>query len=180
MNKNLLKNIKTQLEGVKGAWLEELPNVLWVYRMTTSVPIRETPFRLTFGTKAAISVEVGLMNIRIKVYKEQRNHQELNNNLDLIDEVKDETMKQMEKYKEAMARYYNKKVKVKRFNIGDLILSKVSQATKDLSQGKLGPAREEPYQVIYHSRKGSYYLKTLDGQEVTLPSNIEHLKRYYQ
>ena len=61
----------------------------------------------------------------------------------------------MEKYKEAMARYYNKKVKVRRFNIGDPILRKVSQATKDLSQGKLGPAREEPYQVIHHSRKGS-------------------------
>ena len=93
MNRNLLKIIKTQLEGVKGAWLEELPNVLWAYRMTTSVPIGETPFRLTFGTEAVIPVEVGLMNIRIKAYEEQRNHQELNNNLDLIDEVRDETMK---------------------------------------------------------------------------------------
>ena len=32
-----------------------------------------------------------------------------------------------------MARYYNRKVKVKKFNIGDLILRKVSQATKDPS-----------------------------------------------
>ena len=42
-------------------------------------------------------------------------------------------MKRMAKHKEAMARYYNGKVKVKRFNTGDLILRKVSQATKDLS-----------------------------------------------
>ena len=42
-------------------------------------------------------------------------------------------MKQMVKHKEAMARYYNKKVKVRRFNTGDLILRKVSQATKDPS-----------------------------------------------
>ena len=46
----------------------------------------------------------------------------------------------MAKHKEVMARYYNRKVKVRRFNIGDLILRKVSQATKELSQGKLGPA----------------------------------------
>ena len=85
----------------------------------------------------------------------------------------------MEKYKGAMARYYNKKVKVRRFNVGDLILKKVSQATKDSSQEKLGPAREGPYQVIHHSREGSYYLKTLDGQELPRPWNIEHLKRYY-
>ena len=79
-----------------------------------------------------------------------------------------------------MARYYNKKVKVRRFNIGDLVLRKVSQATKDSSQRKLGPAWEGPYQVIRHSREGSYYLKTLDGQVLPRPWNIEHLKRYYQ
>lgn len=44
----------------------------------------------------------------------------------------------MKKYKGAMARYYDKKVKVKRFNRGDLILRKVLQATKDPSRGKLG------------------------------------------
>ena len=49
-------------------------------------------------------------------------------------------MKRMTKQKEAMARYYNRKVKVRRFNTGDLILRKISQATKDQSQGKLGPA----------------------------------------
>ena len=68
-------------------------------------------------------------------------------------------MKRMAKHKEAMARYYNKKVKVRKFNIGDLILRKVSQETKDLSQGKLGPAWEGPYEVIRHSKEGSYYLK---------------------
>ena len=39
----------------------------------------------------------------------------------------------MAKHKEAMARYYNKKVKVRRFDAGDFILKKISQATKDPS-----------------------------------------------
>ena len=43
-------------------------------------------------------------------------------------------MKQMAKHEEAIARYYNRKVKVRRFNIGDLILRKVSQATKVSAQ----------------------------------------------
>ena len=89
----------------------------------------ETLFRLTFGTKVIILVEIGLTNIWTKAYEEQRNHQELNNNLDLIDEVRDEAMKRMEKYRGAMARYYEKKVKVRRFNIDDLVLKKASQAT---------------------------------------------------
>ena len=72
----------------------------------------------------------------------------------------------MAKCKEAMAKYYNKKVKVRRFNTGDIVLRKVSQATKDLSQGKLRPAWEGPYEVIRHSKEGSYYLMSLDGQEL--------------
>ena len=42
-------------------------------------------------------------------------------------------MKRMAKQKEAMARYYNRKVKVRRFNTGDLVFRNVSQATKDPS-----------------------------------------------
>ena len=86
----------------------------------------------------------------------------------------------MAKHKEAMARYYNRKVKVRRFNTRDLVLRKISQATKDLSQGKLGPAWEVPYEVMHHSREGSYYLKSLDNQELSRPWNIEHLKKYHQ
>ena len=59
--------------------------------------------------------------------------------MDLIDEVKEEAMKRMAKRKKAMAKYYNRKVKLRRFNTGDLVLRKVSQATKDPSQRKLGP-----------------------------------------
>ena len=86
----------------------------------------------------------------------------------------------MAKHKEAMDKYYNRKVKVRRFTTRDLVLRKVSQATKDPSQGKLGPAWEGPYEVIRHSREGFYYLKSLDGQELPQPWNIEHLKKYYQ
>ena len=52
---------------------------------------------------------------------------------------------------------------MRRFNTKNLVLRKVSQAKKNLSQGKLGLAWEGPYEVIRHSREGSYYLKTLDG-----------------
>ena len=76
-------------------------------------------------------VKVGLVSYQVKTYENQRNQQELNSNLDLIDEVREEAMKRMAKHKEAMARYYNRKVKMRRFNIGDLILRKVSQATKN-------------------------------------------------
>ena len=50
-----------------------------------------------------------------------------------------------------MTEYYNKRLKLKRLDIGDLVLRKVTPTTKDLAQGKLGPTWEGPYRVVYYS-----------------------------
>ena len=42
-------------------------------------------------------------------------------------------------YQDLMAKHYNTKVKSRHFQIGDLVLRKVTMATRDPSQGKLGP-----------------------------------------
>ena len=56
--------IKSRLEGAKGAWLDELPRVLWAYRTTVRTPTGETPFKMAFGTEAVVLVEVGVLGIR--------------------------------------------------------------------------------------------------------------------
>ena len=43
------------------------------------------------------------------------------------------------RYKNLMARQYDAIVKPRRFNIGDLVLKKVSLATKNPAYEKLGP-----------------------------------------
>ena len=86
----------------------------------------------------------------------------------------------MTKYQQKMTEYYNKRVKLRRLNIGDLVLHKVTTATKDSAQGKLGPTWEGPYRVVHYSRQGSYYLETLDGQRLLRPWNIKHVKKYHQ
>ena len=73
-----------------------------------------------------------------------------------------------------MAKHYNSKIKHMDFQVGDLVLRKVMGATKDTSQGKLGPNWKGPY------RKGTYHLETLDRQKLHHPWNTEHLKKYYQ
>ena len=43
------------------------------------------------------------------------------------------------RYKYLIARQYDVMVKLRRFNIGDLILKRVSLATSNPAHGKLGP-----------------------------------------
>ena len=144
-NRTLLKIIKTKLDDAKGVWPEKLPNVLWAYRTTTRTSTGETPFRLTYGTKVVILVKVGVTSTRQAAFSEEGNDDKLRLNLDCLDEVRDKASSRMTKYQQKMAEYYNKRVKLRQLDIGDLVLRKVTAATKDLNQGKLGPMWGGPY-----------------------------------
>ena len=175
-----MKIIKTCLEGAKEVWLDELPGVLWAYRTTVRTPIEETPFKLAYGSEAIIPAEVHMANHRVTMYQDKDNEEQLRLNLDLIDGVRTDADERTARYKNLMARQYDAMVKPRRFNIGDLVLKKVSLATKNPAHRKLGPNWKGPYRVISCKRQGSYYLKALDGRKLEHPWNIEHLRRYYQ
>ena len=143
-----MKIIKTRLEGSKGVWPNELPGVPWAYRTTVRTPTGETPFKLTYGSEAVIPAEVHMANHRVMTYQDKDNEEQLRLNLDLIDEVRTDVEHRTTKYKNLMARQYDAMVKPRRFNIGDLVLKKVSLATKNPAYGKLGPNWEGPYKII--------------------------------
>ena len=130
-NQTLLKIIKAKLDDAKGAWPKELPNILWAYRTTARTPIGETPFKLTYGTEAVIPVEVGITSIRREMFQEDNNDDQLRVNLDCLDEVREKSSDKMTKYQQIMAEYYNKRVKLRRLDVGDLVLRKVTPTTRD-------------------------------------------------
>ena len=174
-----MKITKTRLKGAKGVWSDELPGVLWAYRTIVRTPTGEIPFKLAYGSEAVIPAEVHMANHRVTMYQDKDNKEQLLLNLDLIDEVRTDTDERTARYKNLMARQHDAMVKPRRFNIGDLVLKKVSLATKNLAHGKLGPNWEGPYRIINCKRQGSYYLEALDGRKLEHPWNVEHLRRYY-
>ena len=103
------------------------------YRTTARTLSRETPFKLTYGTEAVIPVEVGVTSMKREAFHEEGNDDQLRINLDCLDEVSQKKAR----YQQKMAEYYNKRVKLRRLNIGDLILHRVTSATKDPTQVKL-------------------------------------------
>ena len=97
----------------------------------------------------------------------------------LLDESRERASRKMSKHQTKMSEYYNRRVKLRRLNIGDLVLRKVTPATKNPTQEKLGPTWEGPYKVTHYSRQGSYHLEMLDGRKLPWPWNIKHLKQYH-
>ena len=127
-----------------------------------------------------IPAEVHRANHRVMKYQDEDNDVKLRLNLDLIDEIRMNAEQRTARYKNLMARQYDAMVKPRRFSIGDLVLKRVSLATKNPVHGKLGPNWEGPYMVINCKRQGSYYLEAMDGRKLEHPWNFEHLRRYYQ
>ena len=58
-NKMIKDNLKKKLERLKGAWVDELPMVLWAYSTTPKEATGETPVSLVFGNEVVILTEVG-------------------------------------------------------------------------------------------------------------------------
>ena len=116
--------------------------------LTSETPTSETPFNLAYRSDVVIPVEVGLISYRVAHYEEKENEKQLHLNLNLMDEVRTNVEQRVARYKNLMTKYHDALVKPRHFNIGDLILKRVSLAIKDPAHGKLGPNWEEPYKVI--------------------------------
>ena len=104
----MLKIIKTQLEGARGIWPEELPSILWAYRMMAKTPTGETPFQLTYRNEAVIPTEVRLTSYKVHNHDESRNDEAICLQLDLIEEVRATEEQRLVWY--CMAKHYNSRV----------------------------------------------------------------------
>ena len=99
-------------------------------------------------------------------YAEGKNEEAIRHQLDLVEEVCAAAEQRLSRYQNLMAKHYNSNVRHRDFQVGDLVLRKVMGATKDPSQGKLGPNWEGPYRIMSWQRKGTYHLETLDGRKL--------------
>ena len=135
-------------------------------------PTGEMPFRLTYGTEAVIPVEVGVANTKRTTFSEEGNDDKLRVNLDCLDEVRDKASSRMTEYQQKMVEYYNKRVKLRQLDIGDLILHKVTTATRDPTQGKLGPTLGRT--ILSRPLLPTRQLSPGNSRRMKAPSSMEH------
>ncbi|KAL5553461.1 hypothetical protein UlMin_040862 [Ulmus minor] len=175
VNKTIKRNMERKLEGLKNAWVEELPRVLWAYRTTGRNATGETPFSMTHGTEAVLPVEVGEPSFRTMQFDSEVNDQGLALNLDLVEIKRDEAAIRVKTNQAAATRSYNPRVRIRRFEAGDLVLKKVAQ-----KQGVFSSNWEGPFRVTEPMLAGSYKLEELNGTPLSHLWNANKLRKYYQ
>ena len=178
-NKVILDGIKKRLEEAKGKWVEELPSVMWTHRTTRRRSTGETPFALAYGVETVIPLEFGLPTTRTTEFDVEENESSLRMDLNLVEERRDMATIKLASYQHQMKRGYDKNIRPKSFQVGDLVLRKVVANTRNPNDGKLGPNWEGPYRVTSFAGVGAYRLTDLDGKLVLRPWNICNLKKYF-
>ena len=172
--------LKTNLEDLKGKWVEYLPEVLWAYRTTHKSETQKTPFALAYGTEEVAPVEIGLKSPSIKLENVEHNDETLHLNLELLYEKREQVVMPIEDYQKKTAKYYNQRVKPRSYMPGDIVLKKLLPWRKNPAHGKLGLNWEGPYIISRVVRPGNYELQTEEGKILHHAWNAEHLKRFYQ
>ncbi|GJU97608.1 reverse transcriptase domain-containing protein [Tanacetum coccineum] len=138
-NRSLMEGIKTRLGREKKGWVDELPNVLWAHRTSLKTSNGETPYNLTFGSKAVIPAKISMPTHRTMMIKEgEGNEEEMRLNLDLLMERREATAIQEARYKMKVKQYYNKRVRPMSFKVGEYVYGK-NEASRVENLGKLGP-----------------------------------------
>ena len=136
-NKAIVNRLKMRLEGAKGRWEEELPNVLWVYRTTLRRSTGETPFSLTYGVEAIIPAEINLCSARVLGFNLAKNSELMLKQLNLLEKHRESATIRLAEYQQKLAQRYNRDVRKREFRARDLVLRKVVGNTRDVNAGKL-------------------------------------------
>ena len=116
---------------MKGRWVEELPHVLWTYRITPQRSTGKTPFSMTYGAKAVIPLETGFPTLRTNSFNLSTNNELLEKSLDFIEERRESAMVQLAYYQRKLKQGYDANVKPRPLVPDDWVLRKVLGTAKN-------------------------------------------------
>nr|KYP63266.1 Pol polyprotein [Cajanus cajan] len=176
-NKVILTELKKRLGDAKGAWAEELLEVLWAYRCTPQSTTRKTPFRLTYGTDAMIPVEVGEPSFRRIHFNENSNEMSIQAEIDTVEETRNQARVMAEACRQRMTRRFNTALNKREFKEGDLVWRLQGTPHRNPREGKLAANWDGPFRVRHNLQNGAYKLEELSSKVIPRTWNSTHFDR---
>ncbi|RDX93541.1 Retrovirus-related Pol polyprotein, partial [Mucuna pruriens] len=179
-NKNLKKIIQKMVVTYKD-WHEMLPYALHGYRTSVRTSTGATPYSLVYGTEAVLPIEVEIPSLRVldeaKLDEAEWIQQRLDQ-LNLIEEKRLTALCHGQLYQRRVKKAFDKKVKPRVFQKGDMVLKRVLPNIKD-QRGKWAPNYEGPYVVKQAFSGGALILTNAEGQDLAYPVNADAVRMFY-
>ncbi|TYK02888.1 uncharacterized protein E5676_scaffold968G00270 [Cucumis melo var. makuwa] len=154
---NLLKKIVCKS---KRDWQERIGEALWAYRTTHRTPTEVTPYSLVYGLDAVLPLEREIPSLRMAVQEEltiEDNVKLRLQELEALDEKRLEAQQALECYQARMSKAFDKHVKPRSFQVGDLVLAvRRPIVTTRHTGNKFTPKWDGPYIVKEVYINGAY------------------------
>jgi hypothetical protein len=177
-NKTLINLIKKKVEEKPRRWHEVLTEALWAYQVSKHGAIKVTPFELVYGQEAMLPIEVNLQANIVMLQETLSSTEYISLMMDEIDDHPESllrALREIEKEKLKVARAYNKRVKEKSFQVGDMVWKTILPlGSRSNKFGKWSP--EGPYVVVRIVPGNAYFVETLEGQTLPKALNGKYLK----
>jgi hypothetical protein len=102
----------------------KLSKALWAHRISRHGATKVTPFELVYGQEAVLPIKVNLDAYRLAKQNDLSvvaYHELMMDNIDEVTDIRLKALKEIEKDKARVTKAYNKKVKSKSFQMGELV-----------------------------------------------------------
>ena len=173
--KGLKPRLMRDLKHAAGAWVDELPSVLWGLRTTPNRSTGRTPFFLVYGAEAVLPSDLLHNAPRVEIYNEAEAEQARQDAVDLLEEEREMALIRSTIYQQDLRRFHARNVRGRAFQEGDLVL-RVDQHKPH----KLAPSWEGPFIVTKVLHNGAYRLYNVE-HNIDEPRawNAELLRPFY-
>ena len=125
-NQEILRGIKPRLmvplQQTPGCWVEELTSVLWSINTTPNRSTGYTPLFMVYGAEVVLPSDIRHDSPRVAAYVEADNEKARREALDLLDEERDMAAAHSAIYQQDLRHYHNRRVRIRAFQEGDLVL----------------------------------------------------------
>ena len=181
-NKTLCKLLSKVVSKSKRDWHERIGEALWAYRTSYKTATQSTPYALVYGVESILPLELQIPSLRVAIQEGLTNDE--NDRLRLaeleaLDEKRLQAQQKSECYQARLSRAFNKKVRPRSFQVGDIVLAvRRPIITSRKTGSKFTSKWDGPYVVQEVYTNGAYKIVDAEGLRVG-PINGKFLKRYY-
>jgi hypothetical protein len=140
-NQSLIKLIKRKIDERR--WHEVLSEELWAHHISCHGATKTLPYYLVYGQEVVLPWEITAGSRRVEFQNDLTAEEYaalMNDNVEDLTELRLWSLEKIKENKVKVGRVYNKKVKLKEFQVGDLVWEAVLPlGTKDTAYGKWSP-----------------------------------------
>lgn len=139
-----------------------MEEALWAYRTTYRTPTQETPYSLVYGVEAVLPLERQIPSLRLAIQEgltDEENVKLRLAELEALDEKRLQAQQNLECYQARITRAFNKRVRLRSFQVGDKVLAVRKPIVITRKTGhKFTPKWDGPYIVQEVYSGGAYKL----------------------